>query len=260
LTILREAKAKTGMKFARLALSEEKAFIFETEITVPEGGGHREAIEFILEENVPISPADAIFDYALVPEENQNGKEKVVVSVFPYALVESYISLFKQVGVTLLGVEMESEAAAAAAINKNDTGTHALLLLSGEWSTIAIVRRGVVRFSSTINSLPENGAGDLSLKENMEGSVQSLNLEEELRKIFSYWHDTHKEKEARVSSIVVCGDLAGRSSLPTYLSDRTGIETRLGNVWENVFSLDNYVPEISATDSLRFAAAVGAAI
>ena len=61
---LREIKKRTGSSNVRIALPEERAYLFETEIA--RGTSFKEIrgqLEFRLEENVPLSPRDAFFDF-----------------------------------------------------------------------------------------------------------------------------------------------------------------------------------------------------
>jgi hypothetical protein len=41
------------------------------------------------------------------------------------------------------------------------------------------------------------------------------------------------------------------------MKNNTEISTSLANVWVNAFSLQDYIPDMSFEDSLRFASAVG---
>lgn len=254
LGILREAKNATGSKFARLALPEEKSFLYEANITVPEDTSIRDAIEFTLEENVPIAPADAVFDYVVVPEEKEEGKEHVVVSVFPRVVVESYLSILSQIGVTPLALVMESQAAASAAVTAGDSRTYALLIIGKEKGTIAIVKRGVVRFSSTfIFSAIAEKQGTAGI----DDSVRLVAIGEEMRKVVSYWQSSKKDKSSKIDSALLLGDLDGLPTLDAHLTEQLGVAAKRPNVWQNVFSIDEYVPEISLDNSLRFGSAVG---
>jgi hypothetical protein len=45
-----------------------------------------------------------------------------------------------------------------------------------------------------------------------------------------------------------------------YVYGITGIRTEVADVWQNVFSFDDYIPPINKTDSLDFVVAIGLAI
>lgn len=256
LSIIRAAKDTTGARFVKVALSEEKSFLYEADLPVEEGASVRDAIEFSLEENVPIAPADAVFDYVDIPEESVDGKHHVVVSVFPRNVVDSYLSIFNQVGLIPLSLEIESQAAASSAIVTGDTRSYILIVLGREKVIVAVVKRGVVRFASTLVIPAPSQNTDMKVDE----SVRLLAISEEVQKVYQYWQGTRKEKSSKIESVLIVGDLAGLEGLDAHISERVGITTKRPNVWQNVFSIDEYVPEISLNDSLRFSTSVGMAI
>lgn len=257
ISILREAKNAVGAKFARIALPEEKSFLFEANVSAQEGMSLRESVEFILEENVPVSPADTVFDFIVVPEEKEDGKEHVVVSVFPRSVIEPYLSIVDQVGITPLAIELDSQSAATAAIASGDNRTYALLIVGKEKGTIAIVKRGVVRFSSTFILNPSIGVGN---EDGVGDSVKLLTIGEEMRKVVSYWQGAKKDKSSKIDSVLLLGDLKELDGLDAHISETIAVSTKRPNVWQNLFSIDDYVPEISLNDSLKFSSAVGTVI
>jgi hypothetical protein len=59
---------------------------------------------------------------------------------------------------------------------------------------------------------------------------------------------------------VLCGRDAGLVGFEEYLSFPLKIPVEVANVWQNVFSYNDYVPPISFLDSLDYASAVGLAL
>jgi len=67
--VLRTLRKKYDMNFIRASLPEEKAYLFQTIIpNSPDKDQIFNSIEFQLEEHVPISSGESIFDYDIVEE------------------------------------------------------------------------------------------------------------------------------------------------------------------------------------------------
>ena len=88
-------------------------------------------------------------------------------------------------------------------------------------------------------------------------------LKDELNKLSVYW-STHKdqagEQERKITKIVLCGRDAGLSGFADYLSLSLQSRVEVANVWQNAFSLDEYIPPLPFDESLDYAAAVGLAL
>jgi len=71
--ILKKLKEDHGIKYVRASLPEEKAYLFQTQI--PDSvldKDIRNILEFKLEEYVPLSPDNAVFDYEILPKHPNN--------------------------------------------------------------------------------------------------------------------------------------------------------------------------------------------
>ncbi len=244
--MLKELKKQYGLKFVKATLPEEKAFVFRTQIptTVPEE--MRSAVEFTIEENVPMSVADVEFDFTVMPfSDEKSGHTDVSVCVVPKKVIAAYMSLFTEVDLTVTAFELESQAIARSVIERGDNSSYLILNLEKNKTGFYIATAGAVHFTSTMSitadALPE--------------------LSEEISKI--YWH-AHGEKKERggtkISKIILCGEGAIKDGVKEYIFNKLGIQVEVADVWKNVFVLDKYVPDISLKDSLGFAAAVGLAL
>jgi len=79
-----EVKARIGVENIRVSLPEERAYLFQTEIKRDTPFKEiRGLLEFRLEENVPLSPRDAFFDYDII--EGVTTGNSLLVSVTAYA-------------------------------------------------------------------------------------------------------------------------------------------------------------------------------
>ena len=124
--ILSSLKDKYELGLVRASLPEEKGYMFATRIPKMKDDDIKGALEFKLEENVPISPSEVIFDYDVVDTADKSVGDlvDVVVSVFPRKEVQNYTRLLQDAGLTPLSLEIEAQATARAIVPHKDTGTY----------------------------------------------------------------------------------------------------------------------------------------
>jgi len=243
--ILKELKKKYSLQFIKITLPEEKAFVFRTQIPAVSPEEIRGSVEFTIEENAPLSVSEVVFDYMVVPTKNssEDGKIDVVVSVVPQKVVDSYLKLCSEAGLFVVSCELESQAIARCIVRKDDISSYLILNLERNKTGFYITTGGAVQFTSTMVITPNNLSG----------------LCDEISKI--YWH-THGDKKGnvKISKILLSGEHAGHEGVREYIVSNLGIDVEVANVWENVFTLDTYVPDLSYKDSLSFAPAIGLAL
>ncbi len=134
-----------------VSIPEEKAYLFTTEIpngTVEEVRSH---IEFHLEENVPISLADAVFDYHIIKKNNKKGTDFASVSVVPRIVIEDYIDLFEKCGMTPVSFLIENTAITRSIISAEDMSTYLVVNIGSAKTVLSIVSEQAVQFTSTVN-------------------------------------------------------------------------------------------------------------
>lgn len=244
--VLKSLKKEYNLKFVKATLPEEKAFVFRTQIPTTAPEEMRSAVEFTIEENVPMSVADVEFDFTVIPCASlEAGHTDVAVCVVPKKVIEAYFALFTEVGLTVSAFELESQAIARSIIKKGDEASYLILNLEQHKTGFYIATAGAVHFTSTMSittdALPE--------------------LSEEISKIYWHAHGEKKEKNnTKIVKIILCGEGAVKDGVKEYIFNKLGIEVGVANVWENVFVLDQYVPDIAHKDSLGFAAAIGLAL
>ncbi len=111
--VLNQIKQKTGFDLVRLSLPEEKVYLFETEINknIP-FKETKSLLEFKLEENVPVPSDEILFDYSILPADNQNNpnKLKVVVTAYARDLIDAYFDVCTDVGFRPVSFEIEFQA------------------------------------------------------------------------------------------------------------------------------------------------------
>lgn len=287
--VLRKWKEQFGVSHVEVSLPEEKAYLFRIDIPMSNDEEMRSSIEFNLEENVPINPAEAIFDYRII-HTNSDGTVAVAVTVLPIEIINSYLDLFESSGLTPVSFLIEAQALSKAIIKKDDLGTYFIINVGEVKTGLFVVSEGSVQFTSTLmlggqnftNALvkqfnisreeAENIKKNKGLahnekdKEIMSALVNTASaFREEIEKIYIYWH-THQEKKgssdntAPAQKIILSGKDALMNGFKEYISQSLRVETEIANVWENVATFEEYVPPISAREAIDFGRAIGLAL
>ncbi len=280
------------LRLVRASLPEEEGYIFP--VYVPRDLSKkevREVLEFKIEENVPLSPQDAIIDYEYIPgAPSISGQRMVSVSAYPSSVVQEYVDIFSSAGLEVLSLEIEAQAIARAIIPKKTKSVSMIVDIGRKRSSIAVVQGQVARFTASIelggdeidavlqSVNPNASSDDIALIRNERGlryqgdlhgseafASFSKRLSEELNRHIVYWH-THKDIRGLdivhqpIEKIFLVGGNANIFGLPEYLENTLRISTERGNVWENAFSLNEFVPKLSYAESLGYATAIGLAL
>jgi type IV pilus assembly protein PilM len=284
--ILISLRNEEGLKSVRVSLPEEQVYLFNLKLEKLGLENVREAIELSLEEYIPISAQDTIFDYELLSEDEQS--LKLQVAAIPKNVIEEYLSIFKNSKISAKSFELEAQAIVRAVIKKGDLETYMIVDFGKKRTGIFIVSGGIVIFTSTL----EMGGGlltniieknlKISFEEaekkkkecglkrdasNPEVSTILLNgvsvLRDEIVKHFLYWH-THKDEEGKdrppIKKIILCGGDSNLIGLSEYFSVSTKTRVEMADVWINIGDTGKYIPEINFNQSLAFATTLGLAL
>lgn len=285
---LKEVKVRTGIDMVRVSLPEERAYLFETNIQRNAAPSDiRGLLEFRLEENVPLSPRDAYFDYEFIPDASSDSEYRVLVTVYARETIESYYEACLAAGLLPLSFEVEAQAIARATIPKRDPGTYMIVDFGKTRTGVGIVHQGVLMYTSTI----EIGGGELSrvlrehlgqvpeseltVRKNTEGLVVNLQEPEvtkamietfntvlgEVKTRIEYWNTRSVNDDIRhIEAVILCGGSANMKGIQRYVTDHLGITAYRANVWENVLSLDEDVPPIEQRFAYGYSTAIGLAL
>ncbi len=284
--ILASLRKEEGIKFVRVSLPEEQVYLFTLRLEKAGLKKIREAIELVLEEHVPISAKEAIFDFDLIKEDPEG--LDIQVAVVPKSIIEDYMSIFKDVSISVQSFEAETQAISRAVIKKGDPETYLVVDFGHDRTGIFIVSQGIVVLSSTFdiggaalnkmiqknfNISPEE-AEKMKRQYGLERNAQNkeifavlLNsasvLRDEVARYLLYWN-THKNEEGKryplIKKIILCGGDSNLTGFSEYLSVSTRNKVEMANVWINITKTEENIPEISFSQSLRFAPAIGLAL
>jgi hypothetical protein len=247
--ILKDFAARFNVRYVHATLPEEKAYLFTTTIDSIPSEGLQDAVAFIVEENVPLSLTEAVFDFEVVSEDPVAKKIKLTVSVLPKSVVNSYVAVFESAGITPISFDIESQAIARAVVPHTDMRTQLIINLGEKKTGFYVIEEGVVQFSATI----AYGAGE-------ESSLSDLNnLKAEIERVLVFWNariDIGNAKQ-KVEKILLCGLVASKKDFIEKLMSESKIEYSLADVWVNALAHPIHMTEKEHDESLYYASAIG---
>lgn len=247
---LSELASKHGVRFVRASLPDEKAYLFTSTIDNVPKHNLRDAVAFIIEENVPVSLEKAIFDFNAV-ETSDPGRLKVTVSVVHRKVIEAYTSVFEAAGITVVAYDIESQAIARAIMTPGDKSTTLIVSAGEKKASFYVVENEVVQFSATPAQDVLTQAASLNIRE----------LKNEMRKTFTYWNtrvDSGSGGDNKIERILFCGSAVSKRESVTNLAEEFGVDYSIADPWVNTSppaSGSQIVPE-----SLEYVAAIGLAL
>ncbi len=281
--ILENLRKEHKLSFVNVSLPGEKAYLFRTTIPHMEREEIRSALQFKIEENVPIALADAVFDYEVADSEDPSSLTiDASVTVIHTKVISSYLNAFTSAGLTPREFKTEVQAIAHAVIAPHDSGSYIIVAVRETKIVLVIVSRGSVYFSSTLSAGAQSitdsikkqfAVGDEEAKKIGAGKeVRDRNelfmslvnaasiLRDEVQKLFAYWDD-HPEisRGEKIKRIILTGS-ASLSGLDNYLAGAFPVEVKIADAWENVLALNAYIPPITREESLDYIPAIGLAL
>jgi type IV pilus assembly protein PilM len=288
--IITELQRRHKFVFVDASLPEQKAYLYTTTIEGGDDISVRENIEFHLEENIPLTKAEAVFDYEVFRTYTKDKKtyKEVTVSAISRTVSESYVALLKRSGLRPISLSIEAEAVANAIVPDGDTGTYLIVDYGKTRTGISVISEGVTRLTSTTDvggahitetvaqklKISSDEAERLKQEYGLLGTGEALEIsrviEERIMSItreidgqLRYWHSKTDERgirSKRVGTILICGGGALLKGIETHLKKNLSVNVELANVWSNATFPKHYIPEITFEDSLKFAAAIGLAL
>lgn len=284
-TALKSWATAQKCKSTRIIIHEDEAYVFKVSLPTTNNRELRSFVESVLEENVPISPSDAIFEYEILSKDTATQTTVVAVSVISKKSAGALIDLFAEADVQVVSIETEARALAKALFPKNDEHIHAVVSIMEHHSVICIVEKGAVVFSSAMEvgsadldqaiakefAITEQAARELKLEKafvESDGDMKMFEamvpifsiIQDELDRMLVYWRtQSKKNKETKeVSNIVLAGNDALIAGFARYISINAKLPTKVGSVWTNVVSVEETVPDIFLRDSFEYGTTIGA--
>lgn len=279
-------KKKHGIEEVSVSLPEEKAYVFTLEIPEVKRSDLGETIEFQMEEHIPLSPEQIVFDYDIVSKDKERGVLHASIGAMPKSAVQMYYDALSEAGFYVFRFEPEAVALARALIPPSDPGTYMVVDLGNTRTVIGIVERGIVSFNTTLDFggahiteaiRKEKGVSfdeaekikterGLGYKDTSEGGVFSAALsslavlKDEILKFYSYWNERASSEgggKKEIHHIIFVGGGSSLKGFSEFLAGYINVPFQVGDVWTNVINTEEKVPGIHRFESLRYGTAIG---
>lgn len=242
-------KKEFNTPYVFFAIPDELAFIFSTSVIVSSRGNASESVAFVIEENVPLTLADTVFDFAPfgIEKVETEYSASVVVAACVRKEVDKFISVLRESGFDSVGCIPESQAIARALLPTSVLDTNYIIHVRDNRVGIYLIKKGLVFFAT--------------LRTIADGDYKKQFLDE-YDKFLEYRTKYDPDKDKPVKSILVCGEFEYAKEIVELLinSKDEAKNVKLSNVWTNVFEIDKYLPNIPYEKSLSLAGPIGAAL
>ena len=281
-----ELKKDISSDFVKVSIPEEKTYIFDTQIPEEARGNIREALEFKIEENVPLKLDESSFEYEIIGRDVSSKNILLNVSVVPKRVVALYTEIFNKAGIYPISFEVESKMIADSVISKNDRGNYIIVNIKEDSTLLIAVVDGYVRTTSLIQvgervmreNLLKTGLfsdeivsgkffeNDFSFettytKESYSSLVNIFSiLKDEVEKFNQYIINKFpntKLSETKIDKIILCGRSSTLPGLVKHVNQNIKAEVVFADVWTNILDHKKSISNVKFHESLAFATPIG---
>ena len=244
----KEVAEKFDSKFVYFTVPDELTYIFNTTVKVVPGKDATENVAFTIEENVPLALADTVFDFVPknVRKVGADFEAQMVVAASARKEIEKITDALKAAGLEPIGCIHESQAIAEALIPESSNTLFCIVHVREDRIGIFLTKGNTVSFSTIRASGPSTAIED---------------FRDEYTKMIEY-HSRYDNSPliAPIAEVIVCGEFEIAKSIVNAHNEagKYKEKARLGNVWTNVFEIDEHTPNIPYEKSLSFAGSIGA--
>jgi type IV pilus assembly protein PilM len=283
---------RTSIHFVNTLLPESRVYLFQTQLPDVSDRDEtlRSTLEFKLEENVPLEPSSAIFDYEVLKRGGTRRQSDINVAVYAQETVMPYIEAFRAAGLQILSLDIESEALMRSFIDRDDETTYMILNVERHGVGISIARAGTLYFATAVTFdgaaldqvlLESELAGDNAdarvlrrqfglndMKQADESAFSRVRsqlneLVSEVNRYYAYWNsrtDDDGNRSHPIERVLLGGAYADARVLTEYLASNLRAPVQRANPWQNVLSFEQTIPEIEYEDALGYASTIGVAM
>lgn len=283
---LKNFRKELNNDYIAVILPEEKAYISKITIPVMKKSEIRKSLEIQLEENIPLSASEAIFDYDINRDKDHYD---VNLIAFSDKVVNDYRDVFFDAGFKPVSFEMEAHAISRALTPlSGDLGVKMIIDFGKTHTSFIVTADNKVMFSSTIKvsgkdidtaistllSVDLKTAEDIKKEKGFAKTKENEKvynailpvvsaIKEEIDRIFIFWlnrAEENGEKRKKMDKIILSGGDSNLIGLPEFLSYELKVPVEIANPWINILSFDEEIPSITFRESLIYSTALGLAL
>lgn len=281
-----DATRSAGIYSANVSLPESKSYLFETTVVGTKKSEWRVEIEQHIDELIPLPSSETSFDIVEIGK-SKSGQTIVAGIGFARRIVDDTLSALDKSGVRACSLEGETFAMARALLPTGDTSTVLIIDVGKTTTKLSVVSNQIPRFATTIGIgghaltlavqkhfgvtetearkvKAERGIVPAQGNENYIAAMLSTvsAIRDEIYRRFEYWQDKASPSGAHepISRAILAGGNASVRGLPEYLEGSLKIPVATGDVFTNLASRDTWIPQLTYTESLAYATAIGLAL
>lgn len=279
--VLRELSKKHRFRYANIALSESRGYLFEASVPGSTKDEMRTAAEQRIDEYVPLPPAETIFDIA--PLKKMEGETQVVGVGYAHRVVDELLMVIEEAGIRVRAMEGETFALARALLPHGDDETVLIIDIGRTTTKLMVVTGRMPRYTTTLDigghaltlavqkyfGVSEEEAKKVKAEKGLMGGADGSEeyvaamlstlsaVREEIARRLEYWQGRGTDQVTRV--ILVGGNATVRG-LPEYLETSLKLPVTLGDVFTNMAAKDDWLPPLEYMESLAYGTAIGLAL
>lgn len=235
------ARKKSGMRYVRASIPEEHVYVIDMTLPRAEKKKVMEKIKTKLADILPAFLGDMLINYEILSEDRESFH--LNVSIAKKSFVDEYLALLTAAGFSVVSLEFRSAAIATAVIDEKDKAPKLIASVEGRRLGVFGVTDGFIL------------AGYVS---EIDSPRDFQMIKEKIDRAYIEWHKL--EPEQKIGEIILCGEGSREIGLADYLSIGLKMNVTLANVWTNVHSFAEHIPEITRNESMAYAAAIGLAL
>ncbi|MES2994468.1 MAG: pilus assembly protein PilM [Patescibacteria group bacterium] len=282
---IRTLAKEHNIRYAHIALSESRSYLFEADVPGTKKSEWRAAVEAHIDEYVPLPPAETLFDIA--PTDTKGDLTHVVGIAYANRLIDESLSVLDEAKVGVSAVESETFSLPRALLPVGDTDTVLIIDLGRTTTKLVIVEKRIPRFATTLDigghaltlavqkyfNVTEEEAKRVKAERGLmggEGNEEYLAamlttvsvIRDEIARRLQYWQARAGGEGGHtpVTRAILVGGNATVRGLAEYLETNLGLPVELGDVFTNLASRDEWLPPIDYMESLAYATAIGLAL
>lgn len=251
--ILKDLAKGYDFRYVHATLPEERAYLFSATIDRVPREGLRDAVAFIIEQNVPVSLANSVFDFDVVEQYKESDQIKVMVSVLSKKVVDFYVQVLEAAGIRPVSFDIESQAIARAIVPQGDKQTQLIINAGLNKTGFYVVENEVVQFTTTLpyGSISSTGESHMGA------------LKAEIKKIVVYWNTrggVAADSVLPIEKVLLCGPSSLNAEFVTALMDESSMAYSLADVWVNAENYPSQLPEKFRQEVLDYTEVIGLAL
>lgn len=285
IAFLKQVQKEHKLKYVRVSIPESQVYSFTLSLDASAASDIRAAIDFLIEDNIPLKAIETVFDYHIL----QTTESAIIVQVvaLPETVATNYFNAFYSAGIIPVSFELEGQAISRAVLHPGDTGSCMIVDVGANRTGITIVTNGTAMVTATLDfggrmlsqmlakelAIPLEEAENLKRQYGLTAIGEHSNifsilangisvLKDEINRRYIYWQEKKNQfgSFAPIDTIYLCGGHSNLRGLGDYLGANLKLNIVQVNPWTNCFSLEDVIPTMQYETSMSYTTAIGLAL